>query len=77
MNENLLLDKVAIVTGGTRGIGRSIVISLAKEGAHIAFTYIKNQSLADSLVEEVSKIGRRAIPMQMDVRDYESSNIPC
>lgn len=75
MKENLLLDKVAIVTGGTRGIGRSIVISLAKEGADIAFTYIKNQALADSLVEEISKIGRRAIPMRMDVRDFKNSEI--
>lgn len=75
MKENLLLDKVAIVTGGTRGIGRSIVISLAKEGADIAFTYIKNQALANSLVEEVSKIGRQAIPMQMDVRDFKNSEI--
>ncbi|MEK6692415.1 MAG: 3-oxoacyl-[acyl-carrier-protein] reductase [Nitrospirota bacterium] len=71
--EDSLLKKVAIVTGGTRGIGRSIVIALANEEVDIAFTYVKNKSLADSLVEEVSKIGRRAVPIQMDVRDYEGS----
>jgi len=75
MKENLLTDNVAIVTGGTRGIGRSIVIALAKEGADVTFTYIKNQALADQLVEEVTKIGRKAIPIQMDVRDYEGSKI--
>ncbi|MFZ6016837.1 MAG: 3-oxoacyl-[acyl-carrier-protein] reductase [Nitrospirota bacterium] len=72
---NLLLNKVAIVTGGTRGIGRSIVVALAKEGADVAFTYIKNHDLANSLVEEVTKIGRQALPLQMDVRDFESSKI--
>lgn len=73
MKEGSLFDKVAIVTGGTRGIGRSIVIALAKEGADLAFTYIKNQTLADSLVEEVSRIGRRAISVQLDIRNFEGS----
>ncbi len=73
MAERLLLNKVAIVTGGTRGIGRSIVLALAKEGADCIFTYIKNQTLAHSVVEEVSKIGRHAIPVQMDVRNFESA----
>lgn len=72
MPEKLLLNKVAIVTGATRGIGRSIVIALAKEGADCAFTYVKNQDLANPLVEEVARIGRRALPVQMDVRDFES-----
>ncbi|HAG50673.1 MAG TPA: beta-ketoacyl-ACP reductase, partial [Deltaproteobacteria bacterium] len=73
MPEKSLSNKVAIVTGGTRGIGRSIVIALAKEGADCAFTYLKNQELANSLVKEVANIGRRALPIQMDVRDFESS----
>src|SRR3972149_2697265 len=73
MPEKSLSNKVAIVTGGTRGIGRSIVIALAKEGADCAFTYLKNQELANSLVREVANIGRRALPIQMDVRDFESS----
>lgn len=73
MEGKLLKDKVAIVTGGTRGIGRSIVIALAREGADSLFTYVKNKEIAESLVSEVSKIGRKAISIQMDVRDFEGS----
>lgn len=75
MKSHLLHDKVAIVTGGARGIGRSIVIALAREGADSLFTYVKNKGLADSLSDEVNKIGRRAVPFQMDVRDFEGSKI--
>ncbi|MBI3399639.1 MAG: 3-oxoacyl-[acyl-carrier-protein] reductase [Deltaproteobacteria bacterium] len=75
MRENLLLNKVAIVTGGTRGIGRSIVMALAKEGADCIFTYLQNRDLAEPLVDEVNRIGRRALPLQMDVADFENSKI--
>lgn len=75
MPEKSLSNKAAIVTGGTRGIGRSIVIALAKEGANCVFTYLKNQELANSLVKEVANIGRQALPFQMDVRDFESSKL--
>src|SRR4030066_2207400 len=75
MPEKLLLNKVAIITGGTRGIGRAIVLALAKEGADSLFTYAKNRDMADSLVAEVSRIGRKAIPLQMDVCNFESSKL--
>ncbi len=73
MKEKLLSDKVAIVTGGTRGIGRSIVLAICNEGADCAFTYTKDIDLADSLVKEVRNIGRRALSLQLNVRDFEGT----
>ncbi len=70
MEKNLVFNKVAIVTGGTRGIGRSIVLALCREGADCAFTYTKNPA-AESLAKEVQSMGRRAVPFQLDVRDFE------
>jgi len=75
MKEKLLSDKVAIVTGGTRGIGRSIVLAICKEGADCAFTYSKDHALADSLVKEVQNIGRRALSVQLNVRDFEGTKM--
>lgn len=66
-------DKVAIVTGGTRGIGRAIVSRLAQDGADVAFTYLKSTQEAQGLSEEIEKIGRRALALQIDVRDFEKT----
>jgi 3-oxoacyl-[acyl-carrier protein] reductase len=69
-----LQDSVAVVTGGTRGIGRSIAMALAAHGADVAFTYLRNHDLALSLVDEIAGLGRRSLPVQMDVRDYEAAH---
>jgi 3-oxoacyl-[acyl-carrier protein] reductase len=61
------------VTGGTRGIGRSIVLAICSAGADCAFTFSSNLDAAESLSEEVKSLGRRALPINLDVRDFEGA----
>jgi 3-oxoacyl-[acyl-carrier protein] reductase len=69
----MLKDKVAIVTGGTRGIGKAIALMLAKEGADVAFTYLKSTKEAEELSAEITKLGRKSLPLQIDVRDFDKA----
>jgi NAD(P)-dependent dehydrogenase (short-subunit alcohol dehydrogenase family) len=58
--------KVAIVTGGSRGLGRNTVISLAKRGVNSIFTYSSNRVEADKVVAAVSEAGAKAAALQLD-----------
>ncbi len=68
--EKFLKDRVALVTGGSRGIGRAIVLMLAKSGARVAFSYQKNQNAAQALEEEVKKLGGDVKAAQVDMKDF-------
>ena len=59
-------NKIAIVTGGSRGIGRNIVLSLAKRGVHSIFTYNFNQAEAEKVVELAAETGQRAVALRLD-----------
>ena len=61
--------RAAIVTGGSRGIGRAIVKELSARGANVAFSFSKNKEMADELVAEVAASGRRAMAFQADATD--------
>ncbi len=61
--------KTALVTGGSRGIGRACVARLAAEGATVAFVYQSNQAAADSLIGELQSASGRVQALQADVRD--------
>ena len=66
-----LSGKAALVTGGTRGIGRAIVQQLAAAGADVAFTYRSSTDAANALVAELEGQGRRALALRGDAADGE------
>lgn len=68
-----LAGKVAAITGGARGIGKAIVLALAREGADVAFTYFKSSAEQETLVEEARALGRRCVAVQTDVRDFDKA----
>lgn len=61
-----LKSKKAFVTGGTRGIGKGIVLALAEAGADVAFTYRSSASEANNIKESVEALGRKALAIQCD-----------
>lgn len=61
--------KVAIITGGIRGLGRNAGVNLARRGADVIFTYRANQAEAESLVREIEKMGRKAAAFRLDTGD--------
>lgn len=67
-----LIDKVALVTGGSRGIGKEIALQLAKEGANVAVNYAGNKEKAAAVVEEIKLLGRDAIALQGDVANAKA-----
>ena len=70
---NLLKGKTVIVTGASRGIGKGIALTLAKNGANIAFTYSKSAKAADNLSKEISSLGVKCKSYQSNAANFDES----
>src|SRR5580765_5168630 len=71
-NGQKLAGQVAVVTGGSRGIGAAITKRLAADGASVAFTYSKGADAAASVVKEIERSGGKAIAIQADAADADA-----
>ncbi|MBA3876445.1 MAG: 3-oxoacyl-[acyl-carrier-protein] reductase [Anaerolinea sp.] len=69
-----LTGKSAVVTGGSRGIGRAIALRLATQGADVAFSYRGNAAAAEETAAAIRALGRRVLPFQGDVTDPETAD---
>ena len=67
-----LEGRVALVTGGSRGVGRAISLAMAADGADVAVIFRKDQDAADAIVSEITAMGQRAIACQSSVTDYDA-----
>ena len=70
----LIEGKTAIVTGASRGIGKAIAISLAKEGAEVIINYSSSPENANKVVSEINEFGGKAYPLQADISNENSVN---
>lgn len=73
MSEKQFEGKAAIITGGTRGIGKAIVLELAARGAHVAFNFSKSSDEAERLAAEIQLLGVKAFSAQCDVANTEAA----
>ncbi len=65
-------SKIALVTGGSRGLGEDMAINLAKKGLDVVLTYRSNKEEGDNTVKEIENLGQKAYALQLDVADTNS-----
>jgi 3-oxoacyl-[acyl-carrier protein] reductase len=68
-----LKDKVALVTGGSRGIGASVSLELARQGCHVALTYRGQKEKAEQIARQIEEMGRKARALKANVADFEET----
>ena len=69
-----LSGRTALVTGGSRGIGRAIALRLAGQGADVAFSYRGNEAAAQATVGDIEALGRKGLAVQADVSDADAAD---
>jgi NAD(P)-dependent dehydrogenase (short-subunit alcohol dehydrogenase family) len=66
------MSKIALVTGGSRGLGRNAALSIARHGGDVIITYQARRDAAEAVVAEITAMGRKAIALQLDAGDVSS-----
>jgi NAD(P)-dependent dehydrogenase (short-subunit alcohol dehydrogenase family) len=67
-----MTSKIALVTGGSRGLGKDMALALANKGIDVILTYLNNKSEGEKVASEITKIGRKAIALPFDVSNIKS-----
>lgn len=67
--------KIALVTGGSRGLGRDMATSIAKKGIDVIITYHTNEAAAQAVVQEIESMGQNGAALQLDMADFKSIDI--
>lgn len=68
-------SKIALVTGGSRGLGKNMALSLAQKGLDVVLTYHSKKEEAESVVAEIEKLGQKAVALQLNVADVSSFDL--
>jgi len=72
INNSMNKGTIALITGGSRGLGKNMAIHLAKQGKDVVITYYNNKDEADKVVAEVKSIGRKAAAVQLDTSNVKN-----
>ncbi len=70
-----MTQKIGLITGGSRGLGKNTAISMAAKGMDVIFTYHSQKEAAESVVAEITAMGRKAIALQLDTGDIAAFSI--
>jgi len=65
-------SKIALVTGGSRGLGKNMALNLAKKGINVLLTYHSHQAEAENVVAEITALGQQAVALQLDASDIKT-----
>jgi len=68
-------NKIALVTGGSRGLGKNMAINIAKKGIDVILTYNSNKQEADKVVAEIEALGQNAVAFQLNVGDAKTFDV--